>query len=237
MSHITPHALDSPAIFLRILEYVPISDMQALRLCSVKLNCSVKTFLSNLLHRLLSQYVTGPDDFREQLRATQSVICGSEALNFVLHATALPTIQSADLDLITSPVHAITLVRYLKVVEGYHVLPLGRPARIDRIADFRPGVISITRLIHPKKGRIDIACSTRLNSTHPLVYCPHTLLFNYLTADGLLVAYPEWTLGGSGVKSNMLWHSPSALGYQAKVEGWGWTSVPQIHSPVSSLSL
>ncbi|EIM89082.1 uncharacterized protein STEHIDRAFT_154769 [Stereum hirsutum FP-91666 SS1] len=173
-------------------------------------------YFSQKFEELLARYIVDVLAFRNLLRETQSVICGSEALNFALHGTDLPLLSPSDLDLMVSPLHAITLASHLHTVEGYHVLPIARPIELKRVVDSRPGVVSMTRLIHPTRGQIDIICSSRLNSTHPLVYCPCSLLMNFLTADGLAVSYPAWTFRGQSVHTDLLPGSSSAQDYQSK---------------------
>lgn len=222
------------AILPRLLAHLPVLDMRNLRLCNSACNTAVASMLNRKLDRLLSHYVSNSAALRDLIRETQSIICGSSALEFVLHGTDLVPTTPADLDISTTPLHALTLVRHLCAAEAYLVLPISRPDKTDRVFDYRPGVVSTQRLVHAVHGRIvDVTCSTRLISMHPLVYCPHTLLMNYLTADGFVVAYPFLTFEGTGVDTNVLLDSPSAAEYQAKVANW---LRPRLSSQGSSVS-
>ncbi|EIM82864.1 uncharacterized protein STEHIDRAFT_160485 [Stereum hirsutum FP-91666 SS1] len=160
-----------------ILGHLPLIDMSILRKANKFWYSVVRNFLRRKHRSVLREYVTDDIALRSVMRATRSVISGSEALDYCLHGTLNPSFTPTDLDIYTNCVYAILVVRHLMKHEGYEWI-----ASADREDD------NEEERVEEYGGAVT-------------AFFWGTLVMNCLTADGFAMAYPTLTTIGRGLVS------------------------------------
>ncbi|KAI0038133.1 hypothetical protein FA95DRAFT_1613607 [Auriscalpium vulgare] len=110
-------------IWFELFDFTPFPTLSALRSICHFLRFAVKQYLQIKWHHCLCKYVTDPVAFRNTLRFTRSVVSGSLALQFSLHAVDGADWDANDMDHYCPLSSAETVHRYLEENEHYRVIP------------------------------------------------------------------------------------------------------------------
>lgn len=123
--------VDKPAVYARLFARAPVYDLvfaclSPRSLVRLALTCraaylAVAEFKSRAfnVNRHFLRYFTDPIAFRSLLARTNSLVSGSNALQF-LDRTFYP---ESDLDLYTHPGHSFEVAQFLVEAEGYQYIP------------------------------------------------------------------------------------------------------------------
>lgn len=197
--HSTPNRGIDLCMADEIMSHLPLPGLHSLRLASKYWHHTVREFLRRKYIHLLRKYFTNTASWLSLMRRFGAVVSGSEALDFALHGTTQPAIHAHDLDVYVNAVYALAVVVHLRDFEGYRVV-IDRGVWNGRIVDdFYGGVVSVTTLIHRvRKTKVQVVCVAELSAPHQVALFWTTLVMNFLTADGLTMAYPSLTVEGYG---------------------------------------
>lgn len=189
------------------LDNADISIVQKVGQLSKTLQAAVRTYTLCRVHVALSPWIAYPIEFRNVLRRTRSVISGS----IVLEVTMRDEWLANDLDVYVPRgvpgwelmAHLIGYEGYIvdSVIESYTQMPEG--GLCGKILDTVAGMTSITKLVKRRIGgrlrRIDIIESRDGHALTPVMQFDATWSMNWITADSIIIAYPNLTLRRQGM--------------------------------------
>lgn len=202
-----------------ILQEVDIVWVQNLGQCCRILRIEIRFYVIRRLHRTISPWIKDPLDFRQILYRTHSVISGSIAIKIALGAQWEP----GDMDIYVPRRKTAIVVDYLRLSEGFDVMqqtvasvdPNNQHASMKkpvakRLADgtyyFVSGIKSVTKLIKLVRvdnktvlRYIDVMESKDHSSITPIFRFHATWSMNWITANSIHVAYPQFTINKLGI--------------------------------------
>lgn len=184
-------------IFDHICVDLPLSQLTELAVLSTRHRLTTKKTIRHRFHALLKRYHLDPIAFRDQLRTMGSFISGDAALDLVMNTETAYTLDVY----CTSPQPHVELREHLS---EYGWKPEHPELSMDRAWDAPPGVACQRTYRHDSPDGSDAISNNdglkiRLLSVQlyrtmlPLACMPTTALMNYVTADHLVVAYPQLT--------------------------------------------
>lgn len=189
-----------PISLENLLDHIPIPDIAMLSRTNRFWQHLCRDYTRRKLRILLQKYFDDANSFRDLMRTTETILTGSEAINFALHGQSLPHIFTHDLDIYVGSVHALQVVTHLRDVQGYDICPIAPYPNDFRIKDSRVGRLTHIFLVHRRRRMmIRVTCSSRTTPLFSLVQSWSTLHITFLTADMLVIAYPTLTFAGEGL--------------------------------------
>lgn len=197
-----------PALVIdAILDHTSILFFPALMVLNKAWYCCCLSYLRRKQQHILNRYIHDGDQFRSLMRTTSSLLTGSEVLDLSLHATSIPRITARDLNIYTTPLHCVPIIRYLRDVEGYYVSPMPYLESSTFIDDADDGRVESKALVHTiRRTKIMVTASPSLSATFTVAHAPSTIDMNYMTADRLVISYPSLTVQGIGILSQIPTH-------------------------------
>lgn len=219
-------------------DFIPIGSIIKIGQLSKPLRIQTEAYVGCLLTKTIRPWIESPPDFRHLMLKYRAVVSGSVALGVVLH----PSFHSKDMDVYVGKGNGKSaLIQYLTTIEGYAVTS---EYILDRTP--YPGLVtiagydqaprhtqSITMLTHPSRldglhfpRLIKIVESNTLCAITPIFDFNATWMMNYITGDGIHVAYPNQTFRRSGVWCRTTDHTTG---------DWAWRIVSR-HLRISELN-
>ncbi|KAI0312260.1 hypothetical protein OF83DRAFT_1176814, partial [Amylostereum chailletii] len=191
--------LRTSELFEELLAYLPVPDI-----ASMKQTCGVFSAHADdaMRHRwttTLCKWVNDAGAFRELLCCTGSIVSGSAALAYAMSATTfMNTWTPMDMDVYCSVATAVSVVDWFVRTQSYTYLPAFANVSGDvddeaYFMEYHGGIAGVVHLTCSDGRSVDIICSKTPSPMYPLPHFWGTLVLNYLTADSLVVAYPQLT--------------------------------------------
>lgn len=214
------------------LDYLDIGTVQLVGAVNRHLRYEVKRYIESRYHRTIRPWIKNPRAFRNEMRYSGSLIAGSVVIDMILREPWAPD----DLNIYVPRHQAARLVSYLMHQEGYEADTFLRAEQsgIPSHELSNSSVHSVTRLIKRSNNetiaRIDITEAKDNYAFSPVLQSTSTWAYNWMTADGLTIAYPTLTLKKFGVSRKrhpLPGQRPTTQWKQKYVDARGFTSVTQ----------
>lgn len=185
-----------------ILDHVDLIVIQCMTQLSYALRVAVLGYLRRRINVALRPWITRPTEFRRALRETESLISGSVVLSIALRDPWFPN----DLN-IYSPLGESKdlLVAFLVHAEHYVINQVFAPNEKQySLAPRNAHTITILHKLnyesplHPTI--IKVVESPTLKATTPILQSTTTWAMNWLSSDGIGIAYPRMTFKHIGLR-------------------------------------